>query len=225
MRVTLITGAASGLGWAMARHWAAAGDALVLADVNAAALTARVGELTAAGVAPERIVEVAGDLTHSDVIAHLVQTTRERFGRLDRLVNNAGITHRSPAHRTDPAVFRRVMAVDWQAPIELTLAALPLLREARGAIVTIHHRPCAQRRRHRARDRPRIDATRALAGTGCSRALRRASVRCCGAWRRRGIWPACAAALVASCAEPAPPWRVRARAGRTVGCIGARRLP
>lgn len=194
----------------MARHWAAASDALVLADVNAAALTARVGELTAAGVAPERIVEVAGDLTHSDVIAHLVQTTRARFGRLDLLANNAGITHRSPAHRTDPAVFRRIMAVDWQAPIELTLAALPLLREARGAIVTIGS----------------MAGWMPLPGrAGWHRMLSRASVRCCGASRRRGIWPACAAALATSCAEAAPPWRVRARAGRSVGCSGARRLP
>lgn len=59
------------------------------------------------------------------------------FGRLDLWINNAGITHRSPAHRTDPAVLRRVMAVDWQAPIELTPAALPLLWQVRGSIVTI----------------------------------------------------------------------------------------
>jgi NAD(P)-dependent dehydrogenase (short-subunit alcohol dehydrogenase family) len=137
MRVTLITGAASGLGWTMARHWAAAGDALVLADIDAAALDARAHELAASGVGADRIATVAGDLTQAEIIARVVATARERFGRLDLLVNNAGITHRSPAHRTDPAVFRRVMAVDWQAPVELTLAALPLLRAARGAIVTI----------------------------------------------------------------------------------------
>lgn len=137
MQVTLITGAASGLGWAMARHWAAAGDALVLADIDATALGERCRELAAAGVGAERIACVAGDLTQAERIARVVDTAQQRFGRLDRLVNNAGITHRSPAHRTDPAVFRRVMAVDWQAPLELTLAALPLLREARGTIVTI----------------------------------------------------------------------------------------
>lgn len=131
--VTLITGAASGLGWAMARQRWQAGDALVLADIDAAGLATRAQELGT----PERVATVAGDLTDRDVIARLVSTTTERFGRLDRLVNNAGITHRSPAHRTDPTVFRRVMAVDWQAPIELTLAALPLLRASRGAIVTI----------------------------------------------------------------------------------------
>lgn len=137
MRVTLITGAASGLGWAMARHWAAAGDALLLADIDADGLARRAAALAEAGVARARIATVAGDLTQPPLIAQLVDTARARFGRLDLLVNNAGITHRSPAHRTDPAVMRRVMAVDWQAPLELTLAALPLLRDARGAIVTI----------------------------------------------------------------------------------------
>lgn len=53
------------------------------------------------------------------------------------LINNAGITHRSPTLRTDPAVFRKVMAVDYHAPLELTLAALPLLRESRGQVVAI----------------------------------------------------------------------------------------
>lgn len=137
MRVTLITGAASGLGWALTRRWAQAGDALVLADLDAAGLDARAAELAAAGVAPERVALVAGDLTQPEVIARAVETARARFGRLELLVNNAGITHRSPAQRTDPAVFRRVMAVDWQAPIELTLTALPLLRASRGRIVAI----------------------------------------------------------------------------------------
>ncbi|WP_121257501.1 SDR family oxidoreductase [Nocardioides ferulae] len=133
MNVVLVTGAASGLGWAMARHWYAAGHRLVLADVDADGLRRRESELAD----PERVATVVADVTDAGDVARMVEQTRLRFGRLDVLVNNAGITHRSAAHRTDPEVFRKVMAVDWQGPVELTLAALPLLRESRGAVVCI----------------------------------------------------------------------------------------
>lgn len=133
MSVTLITGAASGLGWAMAQHWYAAGHRLVLADINAAQLSERAAQLNS----PERLLTVSADITRVEDIQRLINATEQRFGRLDLLVNNAGITHRSPAHQTDPAVFRKVMAVDWQGPVELTLAALPLLRQSRGSIICI----------------------------------------------------------------------------------------
>lgn len=133
MTVTLITGAASGLGWAMTRHWHAAGHRLVLADIDGQALTARAAELAT----PKRVLAVTADITRAEDISRLIEATESRFGRLDLLVNNAGITHRSPAHQTDPAVFRKVMAVDWQGPVELTLAALPMLRASRGNIICI----------------------------------------------------------------------------------------
>lgn len=133
MTVVLVTGAASGLGWAMARRWHAAGHRLVLADVAAEQLQARAEELGDA----ERVLTVVADVTDEADVVRLVAATRDRYGALDVLVNNAGITHRSAAHRTDPAVFRAVMAVDWQGPVELTLAALPLLRESRGTVVCI----------------------------------------------------------------------------------------
>ncbi|QIB50953.1 SDR family oxidoreductase [Pseudomonas sp. OIL-1] len=133
MYVTLITGAASGLGWAMARHWFAAGHSLVLADIDAEGLAARAEELGDA----ERVLTVTADITQAADICYLIDEVRYCFGRLDLLVNNAGITHRSPAHQTHPDVFRKVMAVDWQGPVELTMAALPLLRESGGSIVCI----------------------------------------------------------------------------------------
>ncbi|WP_304640764.1 SDR family oxidoreductase [Pseudomonas sp.] len=133
MTVTLITGAASGLGWAMARHWHAAGHRLVLADIDGQALAGRAAELATS----ERVLAVTADITRAEDIHRLIESTESHFGRLDLLVNNAGITHRSPAHQTDPAVFRKVMAVDWQGPVELTLAALPLLRASRGSIICI----------------------------------------------------------------------------------------
>lgn len=131
--VTLITGAASGLGWAMAQQWYAAGHHLVLADVDEQALIARARELKDSA----RVMTVVTDITQIDDIAALIEQVSERFGRLDLLVNNAGITHRSPAHQTAPEVFRKVMAVDWQGAVELTMAALPMLRESQGQIICI----------------------------------------------------------------------------------------
>ncbi|WOD11374.1 SDR family oxidoreductase [Pseudomonas sp. NyZ704] len=133
MRVILITGAASGLGWAMAQHWFAAGHSLVLADIDESGLNGRAAELDD----PNRVLTVTCDITRAADIHFLIDETHARFGQLDLLVNNAGITHRSPAHQTDPAVFRKVMAVDWQGPVELTLAALPMLRESTGQIICI----------------------------------------------------------------------------------------
>ncbi|WP_372972369.1 SDR family oxidoreductase [Marinobacter sp.] len=133
MTVTLITGAASGLGWAMAQHWYKAGHCLVLADIDAEALLRRRDELGD----DTRVHVVTVDVTHTPELARLVRETEAAYGRLDLLVNNAGITHRSPAASTDPNVFRKVMAVDWQGPVELTQLALPLLERSGGQIVCI----------------------------------------------------------------------------------------
>ncbi len=132
MRVVLITGAASGLGWQLARSCHARGDHLMLTDIDASGLAARVAEL-----GTERVEGLSGDITDPEVHRQLLAACRTVFGRLDLLINNAGITHRSPTTRTDPAVLRKVMAVDYHAPLELTLTALPLLRESRGQVAAI----------------------------------------------------------------------------------------
>ena len=132
MRTVMITGAASGLGWELARAYHAQGFHLLLTDINAGGLAARVNELGA-----ERVLGLAGDITDPHLHQQLLDACRECFGRLDVLINNAGITHRSPTLHTDPAVFRKVMAVDYQAPVELTLSALPLLRQSRGQVIAI----------------------------------------------------------------------------------------
>ena len=133
VRVTCITGGASGLGWALAQACLARGDAVVLADRDAPLLAQREREVGD----PRRLLAVAGDLTDAGVRSQLVEAIGERFGRLDVLVHNAGITHRSPAKHTDPAVIRRVMEVNYHAPVALTALALPLLRASRGSLVGI----------------------------------------------------------------------------------------
>ena len=132
MSTVLITGAASGLGWALAKACHARGDDLLLTDIDAAGLAARVAELGST-----RVQALAGDITEPALHGQLVEACRTAFGRLDVLINNAGITHRSPTLRTDPGVFRKVMAVDYHAPLELTLAAAGLLRESHGQVAAI----------------------------------------------------------------------------------------
>lgn len=129
----LITGAAGGLGWEMARVFHRRGDALLLADMNGEQLAARAASLGT----PERVAALAGDITDADHQQALMVLAAEQFGGVRVLVNNAGITHRSLAEKTDPAVLRKVMQVDWQAPLELALQALPQIRAHRGSLVNI----------------------------------------------------------------------------------------
>ncbi|MCJ8168310.1 SDR family NAD(P)-dependent oxidoreductase [Atopomonas sediminilitoris] len=132
MPVTLITGAASGLGWALAQACHARGDDLLLTDLNHDLLEQR-----RLSLASPRVTTLAGDICDSSVQTELINTCLSQFGRLDTLINNAGITHRSLAQRTQAKVLRKVMAVNYHAPLELTLLALPLLKASRGSVIAI----------------------------------------------------------------------------------------
>jgi NAD(P)-dependent dehydrogenase (short-subunit alcohol dehydrogenase family) len=132
-RVVLITGAASGLGWALTQAFLQAGDRVLLADRDAALLRQRERECNDRS----RVRIAVCDVTDLVQLRALILDCERHFGVLNVLVNNAGITHRSAAADTDPAVLSSVMAVDWQAPMQLALLALPLLRERQGMIINV----------------------------------------------------------------------------------------
>lgn len=132
MKTVLITGAASGLGWELSKVFHARGDQLLLVDRDSEGLALRLAEM-----GPERVATLACDLTDPQAIDNIADALRQRFAKLDVLVNNAGITQRSLAANTSPEVMKKVMAVDWQAPMELALGLLPMLYETRGAIINI----------------------------------------------------------------------------------------
>lgn len=134
MKTTLITGAASGLGWALTECLFDQGHRVLMVDRNADLLAEKAALLRARD--QQRVAHHALDLTDEPARETLLQAVRAE-GRLDVLINNAGITHRSLAARTELRVLRQVMAVGWETPVALALGCLPLLRESRGSIVNV----------------------------------------------------------------------------------------
>ncbi|MEU9350465.1 glucose 1-dehydrogenase [Streptomyces griseoloalbus] len=133
-RSVIVTGAGSGIGRAAALAFAAQGDRVVVADLNAEGAGAVVQEIEEAG---GTAVAVTGDLSDQAVVDRVTATAVERFGGVDVLVNNAGImdSMSAPADVSD-AEWERVIRVNLTAPFLLSRAVLPLMLAAgRGAIV------------------------------------------------------------------------------------------
>ncbi|TDC65170.1 glucose 1-dehydrogenase [Streptomyces hainanensis] len=109
-QVALVTGAASGMGLAAARAFAQAGAAVVLADINKAAVDKAAQELADAG---HQAIGVGCDVTDEDQAARAVDRAVEAFGRLDMAFNNAGI-QAPPSDAADESAeeFDRVNAVN-----------------------------------------------------------------------------------------------------------------
>src|SRR4051812_3090683 len=132
----LVTGAASGIGRAAALALARAGhDVLINYSRSADAAKAAAAEAEAAGVSALTYqADVADDAQVRAMLAHC----RERFGRLDVLINNAGTTVDVPPKNFEALSVEdgdRVFAVNVRGLFLVTRAAAPLLKEARGCIV------------------------------------------------------------------------------------------
>jgi short-subunit dehydrogenase len=131
----LITGASEGIGRALALELAPLGARLALNARSAARLQATARDCAALGA---EAVALPGDVSQRQDCQGLIAATLERFGRLDVLVNNAGITMWSRFDAVvDFSVFERLLAVNYLGPMWLTAAALPHLKQSRGLIVAI----------------------------------------------------------------------------------------
>lgn len=133
-RSVIVTGAGSGIGRAAALAFAAQGDRVVAADLNAEGAQAVVKEIEEAG---GTAVAVTGDLSEQSVVDAVVAAAVERFGGVDVLVNNAAIMDRmSAVADVSDAEWERVIRVNLTAPFQLTRAVLPhMLAAGKGAIV------------------------------------------------------------------------------------------
>ncbi|MDO4247254.1 MAG: SDR family NAD(P)-dependent oxidoreductase [Deinococcus sp.] len=127
-RVVVLTGASSGIGRATAYELAARGHALVLAARRADSLHALARELDPSG---SRVLAVPTDVNDDASRRALIETARAHFGRVDVLVNNAGVTVEK-GWWWDDADPLRVLRVNLESPIELVRLVLPEM-QARGS--------------------------------------------------------------------------------------------
>lgn len=130
--VAVLTGASGGIGSALARRLAGQGANLVLCGRSEEKL-AQVRE--ACREAGAQVLTVTGDCTENDFPRRLMETVCESFGRLDILINCAGMALSCPLEKTLPEQFDRIMALNVRAPYLICQAALPLLRKSERATI------------------------------------------------------------------------------------------
>ncbi len=130
----MITGAGGGLGRALALRFAAAGARIAALDRDPAGLDATRSLLESRGA---ECLALTCDVTDADACAQSVAAAVARFGSLDVLVANAGLSHRSAFEVTGPDVIRRVMEVNFFGAVNCTAAALPHLLASRGLVIAV----------------------------------------------------------------------------------------
>ncbi|GGD66848.1 SDR family oxidoreductase [Paenibacillus nasutitermitis] len=130
----VITGAASGMGKAMALLFAQEGACVVVADVNESEINSVVAEITAAG---GRAVGVKSDITKEEDVQRMIDTAVQSFGSLDVLVNNAGIMDNMvPAEKVTDDLWNKVIDINLTGPMRAIRKSLPImLQQGKGVIV------------------------------------------------------------------------------------------
>jgi NAD(P)-dependent dehydrogenase (short-subunit alcohol dehydrogenase family) len=132
-KVAVVTGAAQGIGRRIAETLAARGFDLVLTDLRRCAET--IDSVLEHG---REVIDAPGDISDDAHVAALTAGALERFGRVDALVNNAGVSLIAPAEETSPADWRRVLEINLTGPF-LTCRAFgaAMLEAGSGSIVNV----------------------------------------------------------------------------------------
>jgi NADP-dependent 3-hydroxy acid dehydrogenase YdfG len=135
MKVALVTGAGQGIGRAIALRLARDGFALAMADINPSALAAVTAEIEAAG---GQALALPADLSQLAEVQRVVAAAAAGLGRLDVLVNNAGVMLLGPIENAPTEEWRRMIHVNLFGVLYCTHAALPIMHsQGEGHIVNV----------------------------------------------------------------------------------------
>jgi short-subunit dehydrogenase len=134
-KTVLITGGSRGLGFVLASEFARAGAKVAICARDEETLKHAQAKLKAQGI---QVVAVACDVTKSEQVSTLVRVVRQRYGQVDVLVNNAGTITVGPMEVMTQADYEEAMNLHFWAPLSMTLAVLPDMRQRRqGRVVNI----------------------------------------------------------------------------------------
>jgi NAD(P)-dependent dehydrogenase (short-subunit alcohol dehydrogenase family) len=133
-KVVIITGASSGIGLSTAREFARLGARVVLAARNTEMLENTVSSLLASGY---EAMAVTTDVTKEEDCKRMINLTVEKFGGIDILINNAGISMRALFADVDLNVLKRLFDVNFWGAVHCTKYALPYLIKSRGSVAGV----------------------------------------------------------------------------------------
>lgn len=132
-KIAIVTGAASGLGKAIALLYAAEGAKVVAADINAEALSQLKKEITDAG---GTITTLIANMAKGEDIDKMVTTTVDSYGTVDILVNNAGVMDDfSPVADVTDQLWDRVMAINLNGPFKAMRSVLKIMLEKKSGVI------------------------------------------------------------------------------------------
>lgn len=129
-KTAIVTGAARGIGLATTKQFLAEGRRVAMIDRDAEALKAEAGAL-------ENVLPVVCDVSQPEQVDAMIAEVAGAFGRIDALVNNAGVADFGPIEETSFERWRTVMATNLDGVFLCSQAAIPELRKTSGAIVNI----------------------------------------------------------------------------------------
>ncbi len=133
-KVVVVTGATGGIGRALSWRFATAGARIVLIDLDMEQMSALQNQVERSGT---EVLSIECDITDYERCQAAMQQVVDRFGGIDVLINNAGISHQSQFSETDMAVFRQIMEVNYFGAIHCTKAALDSLVQRHGMIISL----------------------------------------------------------------------------------------
>ncbi|XP_064554211.1 uncharacterized oxidoreductase TM_0325-like [Drosophila montana] len=134
-KVIIVTGASSGIGAATAVHLASLGGLLVIVGRNVDKLKETADNILAAGGAPA--LQLQADMDKEADVEQILAATLKQYGKLDVLVNNAGILEMGSIENTSLEQYDRVMNTNVRALYQLTILATPELVKTKGSIVNV----------------------------------------------------------------------------------------
>ncbi|WP_433748166.1 3-hydroxybutyrate dehydrogenase [Falsibacillus pallidus] len=125
-KVVVITGSASGIGFEIGKEFAQNGSKVVLTDLNAEGVEKAAEDLRGQGF---DAIGLKADVTSEEDIKNMIETAHKHYGRVDVLINNAGLQHVSPIEEFPTAKFELMIKIMLTAPFIATKYAFPIMKE------------------------------------------------------------------------------------------------